>query len=152
MPYSYEPHLRLTPLAGDAVDFDLSTILNATTINLEWDPVFLQKENVNRVIRNTLIGWRGSVLMVFRVQSASASETTLVNLGKRLMVPGEKMEVSLDGTVYRFCQLAAWSRVKAEGKNVDAIYQIGVVLDELLDADVVDPETLTAPPAIASWT
>ena len=150
-PFSYAAHLRFTPPAGDVVDFNISALEHPTVIRIDPRPIFLQKETVNRGIRNVPIGWRISINFVIQVQYGSASETTLVNLAKRLLVLGEKMEVSLDGTLYREAHLLSWQRQTDEDKNVDAVYQLSVVLAELLTEGVVAPETLTSPPAIAGW-
>jgi hypothetical protein len=76
----------------------------------------------------------------------------MVNLAARLMSPGQKMEIALDGVInFREAALLSWQRSTDEDKNVDVVYQMSFVVTELLTDDVVAPETLTSPPAVAGW-
>lgn len=150
--FTYTPYLRVTPLAGTATVYQLSTLTFMTVARQIWEPLFLQKETVNRRLINIPLGWRERTLFTFTVESASSAETSLVAIGLAINHPDATVELSMNGgTLYRTVVLSSWSRMPPEDKNIAAVYEVEFATVEPISADSVPPEVLTGPPAIAGW-
>jgi hypothetical protein len=150
--FSYQVRLRVTPLAGPAVVYDLTAIDRMRIARPVWEPDFLPKLTINRRRRNIPKGWRPRAIFAFFVDSGSASETTLQTISLAVNRQDHAVEISFDGgAAYRAVVLAAWNRYPPEDKNIGAVYEIEFDGVDLVHEDSLPPETLTGPPAIAGW-
>jgi hypothetical protein len=151
--WSYQPLLRVTPLAGAATVYDLAAIERMTVAQWIPEPLFNAKETLRRKRRNIPYGWRLRASFAWFVEAGSAGELTLVDLAFAVNRRGYRLELSMDnGALYRDVVLEDWPpRSNVEGKNVAALYRAEFVCVEILSEDSLPPETRQAPPAIAGW-
>jgi hypothetical protein len=151
--YSQQPRLRVTPPGGPATVYDLSLIETMQSAQVIPYPIFSAKETVGYRRRNIRKAWRLHAAFVWIVDAGSAGEATLVEIMFAVNRRGYKLELDMDGTLYREVELEAWPpRQKwPEGKNVGALYQAEFACVEPLSEASLPPETRQAPPGIAGW-
>jgi len=150
--YDYPSKLRVTPPGGPAVIYDLAAIDTCQVKQWIAQPLMSKKELVRRRRVNIPYGWRLFASFVWIVDSGSAGETTLVDIAFAVNRRGYKLEIDMDGLLYREVVLESWNRQKwPEGKNVAALYQAEFVCCEILSEASLPPETRQAPAGIAGW-
>jgi len=156
-PYSYSPRLRFTSqLAGPPVVYDLSAYRFVTVCRPMYEPIFVQKEMLDRSTRNTRYGWRAHVRIVIVVTPGSSEDVELAGgIQPKLIDEDWECEVSLDaGITYRAVDLTEWERPAIEDKNVGAILSMLFTVRELLKSPPPTggpPGAAVAPPALAGW-
>jgi len=125
MPYSYTPKMRVTPPAGAATTYDLSTWAYISRQEVRDAPVASEKEMLDLTVEQTRYGFRRTVGLTAEFPVGSSSnETDFMTIIRRAVDDEYTVELSLDnGTTYREVVLSEYSAEDMEGKKIGRIYR-----------------------------
>ena len=121
MGHTYQPRIRVTPLAGPAYVVDISAYRHLRVAQPRYAPLIIRKETITRQVRTTRYGWRCVVILAFTFPTPSTDEQNLTSLILDYAIDREAtIEISLDGgTTYREVVLAEeYEQTNVEGRNV----------------------------------
>ena len=134
MGHTYTAIFRVTPLAGPAFTVDLSAYQWKTKAQPFLEPIILQKEMLDRSVRQTRYGYRLRVGLDFEFPTPSTDETALArDVLTTALDDDQSIELSLDnGATYRVVLLEAMEQVALAEKNIGVKISTSWVCRDLL--------------------
>lgn len=118
--HTYTPIFRITPWAGIQSTINVAAYQWLRLCQPSYAAIVLDKETVNRNVRQTRFGYRCTVTMEFVFPTPSSNETTLAQQLLTLFANDQTtVELSLDnGTTYRVVHLSDYQQAVPDEKNV----------------------------------
>lgn len=118
MPYTYSTRVRVTPPAGAATVYDLSTWTYVTRQTMRDSPIFSEQEMLDFTVEQTRYGSRRQVFLDFEFTDSTAQESSLIAILTAALDDAWTIEVSLNGgTTYREAVLSSYEVGDIEDKK-----------------------------------
>lgn len=118
MPYAYSTRIRVTPPAGVATVYDLSTWTYVTKQTSRDAPMVSEHDMLDFTVEQTRYGSRRQVFLDFEFTDSTSQESSLIAILQAALDDGYTVEISLNsGTTYREAVLSGYEVGDIEDKK-----------------------------------